>query len=66
MPIYEYRCPKCGNRFEELIMKKSDEAEVKCGKCGYEKPSRELSNFSAGSGSGQSTSSSCSAPSGFS
>ncbi len=32
MPVFSYRCPVCGEEFEELV-KKFDEA-VKCPKCG--------------------------------
>jgi len=31
MPIYEYQCPKCNQRFEHLV--RGDET-VKCPKCG--------------------------------
>jgi len=30
MPIYEYKCQKCGHKFEKLIFKKE---RVKCPKC---------------------------------
>ena len=33
MPIYEYRCKKCGNQIE-LIQKLSDKPPTKCKKCG--------------------------------
>ncbi len=33
MPLYEYLCKKCGNRFEE-IKKFSDKQPTKCMKCG--------------------------------
>jgi putative FmdB family regulatory protein len=66
MPIYEYLCPKCGHRFEELILRKSDEEEVVCEKCGFKKPTRELSSFSGGGKQEGSSGASCSAPSGFS
>ncbi|MGV8123762.1 MAG: zinc ribbon domain-containing protein [Candidatus Xenobiia bacterium LiM19] len=33
MPIYEYKCPKCGHR-EELLVKSSDSAPVTCSTCG--------------------------------
>lgn len=32
MPLLEYRCPKCGKKFDELV-KKCDE-EVVCPACG--------------------------------
>ncbi|MBI5494733.1 MAG: zinc ribbon domain-containing protein [Deltaproteobacteria bacterium] len=34
MPIYEYACQACGHTFEELIRRKSDEEDLKCGGCG--------------------------------
>lgn len=33
MPIYEYRCLKCGHQFEKM-QKISDDAVSKCEKCG--------------------------------
>ena len=32
MPLLQYRCPKCGKQFEELVKKYTD--EVKCPDCG--------------------------------
>ena len=32
MPMYEYRCNKCGEIFEELVS--SDDEKVPCPKCG--------------------------------
>ncbi len=31
MPIYEYKCQKCGYEFEELVF---EEREIKCPNCG--------------------------------
>ncbi|MCX7726642.1 MAG: zinc ribbon domain-containing protein [Chitinispirillaceae bacterium] len=36
MPIFEYQCNKCGNRFEELFLS-NIEKKVSCPKCGDEK-----------------------------
>lgn len=33
MPLYEYRCSKCGHQFE-VIQKFSDSPKTKCPKCG--------------------------------
>ena len=33
MPIYEYACSTCGRSFEELIIRKADEREVRCPAC---------------------------------
>jgi len=46
MPIYEYRCRKCGKTFEKI--QKVDEGgdSLKCHYCGGEKPEKVLSSFS--------------------
>mgnify|MGYP001237709822 FL=1 len=58
MPIYEFKCLKCDEFFELILMNKSEEAELKCPKCGSEEFERVISstNFSMGSGSGNKTS----------
>ena len=33
MPIYEYKCEKCGNIFEQLVMSSSKE-DMQCPQCG--------------------------------
>jgi putative FmdB family regulatory protein len=43
MPIYEYACAPCGKRFESLVLRKSDEAEVRCPKCGGPDITRQIS-----------------------
>ncbi|MGD0658947.1 MAG: zinc ribbon domain-containing protein [Syntrophorhabdales bacterium] len=45
MPIYEYECKKCEERFE--VLQKADETtdQICCPKCGAEKPERLLSAF---------------------
>lgn len=44
MPIYEFRCLRCGHIFEILKLKKeSEEVEMKCPKCGHKKVERALS-----------------------
>ena len=32
MPLLQYKCPKCGEKFEELVKTYTD--EVKCPRCG--------------------------------
>jgi len=50
MPIYEYRCRKCGNRFEMLQSIGEDGSNVKCPECDTLEPERVMSAFfSAGS-----------------
>ena len=47
MPIYEYRCAKCGHGFEHLARTLSAPAPA-CPKCGAKKPVKQLSVFSTG------------------
>lgn len=47
MPIYEYACGPCGKRFEELVLRKSDEAEVACPACKSGEVSRLMSTPAA-------------------
>jgi putative FmdB family regulatory protein len=43
MPIYEFRCLKCDECFELLIMKTDDQVEMRCPKCASEDFERVLS-----------------------
>ena len=58
MPIYEFRCLSCNECFEILVMKKDEEVEASCPKCGSEEFERVMSRAcfavspSAGQGSG--------------
>jgi putative FmdB family regulatory protein len=52
MPIYEYACQDCGKAFEELIVRKSDEAEVVCPACKSKEVGRQMSAPAAYGGSG--------------
>ena len=68
MPIYEYRCGKCGEEFEKLVMSGD---EVKCPACKSIKVSRCLSAFSTGASNwgvteGPSTPGGCAPNGGFS
>ena len=45
MPIYEYKCEKCGKSFDHLA-KSFYEPAPKCPKCGAENPEKQLSAFS--------------------
>ena len=33
MPLYEYQCQACGREFQHLVLKKEDEANVRCPGC---------------------------------
>ena len=47
MPIYEYRCDVCGERFEEFQSIGATNDNVICPRCGTPKPSKVLSSFSS-------------------
>jgi putative FmdB family regulatory protein len=56
MPIYEYICDACNERFEKIVINKQQ--EISCPKCCSKKASIQLSVFAtAGSGGGPSSSS---------
>jgi len=57
MPIYEFKCSKCSEFFELLLMNSSKDDEVKCPKCGSDAFERVISstNFAMGGSSGNKT-----------
>ncbi|MGC8719469.1 MAG: FmdB family zinc ribbon protein [Thermodesulforhabdaceae bacterium] len=60
MPIYEFRCAKCGNIEEVLVISSSEKVELRCNQCGGEELERVVSRTnhfvkpSASSGEGPS------------
>lgn len=49
MPMYEYECTKCKDRFEVLQKIGEGNEGLRCPKCDAEKPERVLSAFCSGS-----------------
>jgi len=47
MPIYEYACARCQKSFEELLVRKADEADVRCPSCKSPKVQRLMSRPAA-------------------
>lgn len=47
MPIYEYACTECEKQFEELIVRRSDEADVRCPGCQSRQIERRMSRPAA-------------------
>jgi len=45
MPIYEYECSECGNRFERFV--RSSEEEITCEECGSTQLEKLVSAFAA-------------------
>lgn len=50
MPIYEYYCPRCEDKFEALLSLRAAEKgeQPACPKCGEPKVARVFSRFAAG------------------
>ncbi|MCL4846453.1 MAG: zinc ribbon domain-containing protein [Acidobacteria bacterium] len=51
MPIFDYRCPSCGHRFEALLLSRTQHAPA-CPACGAADVEKQPSVFGVGSGSG--------------
>jgi len=47
MPIYEFKCKKCGNTFESLCFRSTGEDKGPCPSCGSEESEKLLSTFSS-------------------
>jgi len=47
MPIFEYRCQDCGNKFEAILLGKQ---EPECPKCHTQNLQKELSTFAVSTG----------------
>jgi putative FmdB family regulatory protein len=45
MPMYEYRCRKCGSYFEKLRRIADADADLECPRCHSDKVERQLSTF---------------------
>ena len=47
MPIYEYICQDCGEKYEKLVRSSVAKIELKCPQCGSDHGERTLSLFGA-------------------
>jgi putative FmdB family regulatory protein len=54
MPIYEYVCEDCNERFEKIVINKQQ--EISCPKCASKKAAIQLSVFATASGASSSPS----------
>ncbi|HSR53134.1 MAG TPA: zinc ribbon domain-containing protein [Acidobacteriota bacterium] len=45
MPIFEYRCPRCGEQFEKIVMGSS--SSVECPACSSTEVEKMISSFAA-------------------
>jgi putative FmdB family regulatory protein len=55
MPIFEYVCDDCGNRFEKLVRRAAETNGLACPSCGQAHLTQQLSTFAARSGAGKAT-----------
>lgn len=55
MPIYEYRCADCTEKFDLLVRASDADAARECPKCRGSKVSRLLSTFAVGGSNGGSS-----------
>jgi len=51
MPIYEYECLKCGEKFERLRRLCDSDEDLQCPVCGTPYPKRAISTFASTGGS---------------
>jgi putative FmdB family regulatory protein len=61
MPIYEYRCPNCGEKFDKLVRFGGD-AQVRCPNCDSDQARRLISLVAhtiSGANSGSTASTAC-------
>ena len=63
MPIYEYRCLECGEKFEKLVRFSTSTSEIGCPECGGRKAEKLISAFSTKMSSTTVVSASACAPS---
>jgi len=63
MPIYEYRCLECGEKFEKLVRLSTSTSEIECPKCGGQEVGKLISAFCTRMSSTMAASASACAPS---
>jgi putative FmdB family regulatory protein len=63
MPIYSYRCRKCGHTFEQLVGVTAESTELKCDKCGHRDVEKTMSPFAVRMGASKAVASSSGASS---
>ena len=50
MPIYEYLCESCGDKFEKLVRRSEETLEAGCPSCGKKHLKQEYSTFAPRAG----------------
>ncbi len=55
MPIYEYVCQNCGQKYEKLVRSNSATPELKCPHCGSSQAKKAMSLFGTHAAGGETT-----------
>jgi putative FmdB family regulatory protein len=64
MPIYEYCCDECGEKFEVFVRSTAQKTALTCPRCGSEKVRKAISLFGIGGTGGSSKTSAASCATG--
>jgi putative FmdB family regulatory protein len=64
MPIYEYQCDECGERFEMLVLLSLSALDLKCPRCGGRRVQKSVSLCGASGAKASSASDAACAPTG--
>ena len=59
MPLYEYVCQTCGERFEKLVRSTTNPTEIVCPSCASAAVKRALSTFATSGGGTEAVSPAC-------
>ena len=60
MPIYEFKCSKCGEEFEKIFFASDNDEAVPCPSCKSKKTRKLMSSFTGGkAGCGSCAATSC-------
>jgi putative FmdB family regulatory protein len=59
MPVYEYHCTECGEKFEKLVRSFTQQIMPTCPKCGSAEVNKAVSLFGVGGADSTSTAASC-------
>ncbi len=60
MPIYEYQCQACGEKFSKLLRSMAGQVTVVCPRCGSENVKKAISLFGVGGTDAARSTASCS------
>jgi len=59
MPLYEYVCQECGERFERLVRGSTDTQMIRCPRCESDTVARAFSTFATAGARGGETAPAC-------